>query len=113
MPVLYLVTGAAGHLGGAIVRLLQREGKRVRGLILPGERAPQGCACTVGDVRDVRSLQASDRPSPREIGVLPDAPCPCARWWAASTSGRERLPCSAAFAPSSPRGRSSTRARAF
>ncbi len=58
MPVLYLVTGAAGHLGGAIVRLLQREGKRVRGLILPGERAPQGCACTVGDVRDVRSLRA-------------------------------------------------------
>ena len=57
MPVLYLVTGAAGHLGGAIVRLLQREGKRVRGLILPGERAPQGCACTVGDVRDVRSLR--------------------------------------------------------
>ena len=76
------------------------------------------CAATMRgkrrqDVRDVRSLQASDRPSPREIGVLPDAPCPCARWWAASTSGRERLPCSAAFAPSSPRGRSSTRARAF
>ena len=39
MMRLYIVTGANGHLGGTIVRMLQKKGSPVRGLILPGETA--------------------------------------------------------------------------
>lgn len=35
----WIVTGAAGHLGGTIVRLLQERGAEVRGLVLPHESA--------------------------------------------------------------------------
>lgn len=35
----WIVTGAAGHLGSTIVRLLEERGTEVRGLILPGESA--------------------------------------------------------------------------
>ena len=35
MEQLYLVTGACGHLGNTIVKELVRQGKHVRGLILP------------------------------------------------------------------------------
>ena len=34
----YLVTGANGHLGSTIIRLLQKRHENVRGLILPGEK---------------------------------------------------------------------------
>lgn len=37
MAVTYLVTGAAGHLGGAVVRLLAQRGERVRALVLPAD----------------------------------------------------------------------------
>ena len=33
MMRLYIVTGANGHLGGTIVRMLQKKGAPVRGLI--------------------------------------------------------------------------------
>ena len=33
----WIVTGAAGHLGGTIVRLLQERKAEVRGLVLPHE----------------------------------------------------------------------------
>ena len=34
---LYLITGANGHLGNTIIRLLQQENCQIRGLILPNE----------------------------------------------------------------------------
>ena len=37
---LYIVTGAAGHLGGTVVRLLHKRGLPVRGLLRPGETPP-------------------------------------------------------------------------
>ena len=39
MNTLYLITGANGHLGSALVRELSRRGQQVRGLILPGSDA--------------------------------------------------------------------------
>ena len=39
MKQIYIITGANGHLGSTIVRLLQNTGAEVRGLILPGEKA--------------------------------------------------------------------------
>ncbi|MEG2207512.1 MAG: DUF1838 family protein, partial [Clostridia bacterium] len=35
----YLITGANGHLGGTIVRMLLNTDCAVRGLVLPGEKA--------------------------------------------------------------------------
>ena len=40
MKTLYLVTGADGHLGSTIVRLLKKQNLPVRGLLLPGKAAP-------------------------------------------------------------------------
>lgn len=37
MKKLYVVTGADGHLGSTIIRLLLENGEKVRGLILPGQ----------------------------------------------------------------------------
>ena len=37
--LLYIVTGANGHLGNTIVRYRKKGGQLVRGLILPSERA--------------------------------------------------------------------------
>ena len=34
---IFAVTGAAGHLGSALLRELAADGAKVRGLILPGE----------------------------------------------------------------------------
>ena len=41
MEKIYLVTGAAGHLASALLRLLVPTGARVRGLLLPQETAPE------------------------------------------------------------------------
>ena len=61
MSPVYLVTGACGHLGGTIVRLLHRAEIPVRGLILPTEQpvVPAGDLLTYvrGDVRDPESLR--------------------------------------------------------
>ena len=40
MKTLYLVTGADGHLGSTIVRLLKKQNLPVRGLLLPGKAEP-------------------------------------------------------------------------
>lgn len=59
MKQLYIVTGAAGHLGGTIVRMLKKSGQTVRGLVLPGEAA-RGCANVTyieGDVRKKDTLR--------------------------------------------------------
>lgn len=58
---LYIVTGAAGNLGSAIVRQLVDEGRHVRALVLRGEEAakhlPDGAEVYEGDVTDVNSLE--------------------------------------------------------
>ncbi len=59
MEKIYLVTGAAGHLGRNVVQKLTNMGAHVRILVLPGEKnIPQGENIEVfeGDVTDVSSL---------------------------------------------------------
>ncbi len=54
----YILTGASGHLGGAILRELTRRGETVRALILPDDEAMPYATVTYvrGDMRDVASL---------------------------------------------------------
>ena len=42
MNRLYIVTGAAGHLGNTIIRMLKERKVAVRGLILPSETVTPG-----------------------------------------------------------------------
>ncbi|MDD4500175.1 MAG: NAD-dependent epimerase/dehydratase family protein, partial [Bacteroidales bacterium] len=57
---IYLVTGAAGHLGYTIVMQLVNDGHKVRALVLPqdtlGSRLPREVQIVRGDVLDKRSL---------------------------------------------------------
>ena len=55
---LYLLTGASGHLGTALLDELLRRGERVRCLVLPGEEndIDNGAEIYAGDVRDEASL---------------------------------------------------------
>lgn len=59
MGIVYIVTGAAGHLGGTIVRTLTQAGANIRALIMPGEEAPAGdnVKTFCGDVTDKESLE--------------------------------------------------------
>ena len=59
MAKLFIVTGACGHLGSTLVRLLHSRGERVRGLMLPteGAIAVENVEYFVGDVRDKESLR--------------------------------------------------------
>ncbi|WP_040196528.1 NAD-dependent epimerase/dehydratase family protein [Candidatus Soleaferrea massiliensis] len=59
MKTLYIVTGANGHLGSTIIRILRRQHKQVRGLILDGEdcRDGQYVRYLHGDVRSKASLE--------------------------------------------------------
>jgi dihydroflavonol-4-reductase len=54
-----VVTGAAGHLGGSLVRELHARGQQVRALVHRDRRALEGLdvEVTVGDVLDERSLR--------------------------------------------------------
>lgn len=54
-----VVTGAGGHLGSTILRLLHGSDAELFGLVLPGERAPRfsGVRYIEGDVRDRESLR--------------------------------------------------------
>ena len=57
----YLVTGAAGFLGGTIVRQLVDEGKKVRAFVLAGDPAikfiPEQAEVVEGDLCDIDSLE--------------------------------------------------------
>lgn len=58
MAELYLVTGAAGHLGSTVVHSLLERGARVRALLLPHEpNPPAGAKIYYGDVRNRESLR--------------------------------------------------------
>jgi len=59
MEPIYIVTGAAGHLGSTVTKKLNEQGKTVYALCLPGEQhLPQGKHIEVftGDVCDADSL---------------------------------------------------------
>ena len=55
----YIVTGAAGHLGGAVTRALDKRGETVYALCVPGEKhVPEGgrVEAFTGDICDIGSL---------------------------------------------------------
>lgn len=57
MEKIYIVTGAAGHLGSTIVRLLAESRQRVRGLLLPEEVPPvSGVEYVRGDILEPESM---------------------------------------------------------
>ena len=60
MKKLYLITGAAGHLGSALCAELHARGERIRALVLRGEDATflhrMGAQIDFGDVTDASSL---------------------------------------------------------
>ena len=68
MRNLYLVTGAAGHLGLTVVQALIRRGDAVRALALRGDPAaahlPKEARVFFGDVRDKTSLAPFFAPEP-------------------------------------------------
>lgn len=56
----YIVTGAGGHLGGTILRILIRQGKKVTALLLPSEDLPvegENIRCVHGDVCQPETLR--------------------------------------------------------
>lgn len=59
METLFIVTGANGHLGSTLTRQLIRQGRQVRGLILPSEEGLFGDVVRYikGDVRDMDSMR--------------------------------------------------------
>lgn len=59
MKELYIITGANGHLGSALIRELEKKDCEVRGMILPGEtaRSYKNVAYYEGDVRDKESIR--------------------------------------------------------
>ena len=58
MKKMYIITGADGHLGSTIVRMLEQQECLVRGLLLPGEEGADRGTITYyrGDVRRRESL---------------------------------------------------------
>jgi dihydroflavonol-4-reductase len=57
--VLYVVTGAAGHLGGTLVRMLTESGKHVRAFIMPQEKGEDNGLVRYfrGDVRQPDTMR--------------------------------------------------------
>ena len=55
---LYLLTGASGHLGSTLLKLLLDQNERVRVLVLPNEESfiPKGVEIIIGNVLDKDSL---------------------------------------------------------
>jgi dihydroflavonol-4-reductase len=68
---LYLVTGAAGHLGSAVIRELKKMNKNVRGLVLQGEKnIPEDIDIFYGDVTKKESLEDFFENSGAELIVI-------------------------------------------
>ena len=73
---LYIVTGAAGNLGSAIVRKLVSDKKNVRAFVLRGEEAakhlPEAATVIEGDITDVETLATlfADIPETTTIYVI-------------------------------------------
>lgn len=59
MSKLYLITGAAGHLGTILVSLLLQRNEHIRTLVLPGEEKyiPSGVEICCGDITKRESLR--------------------------------------------------------
>lgn len=61
MKKMYLVTGAAGFLGGTVCRQLIDRGDKVRAFVLPNDPAmkfvPEEAEICEGDLRDIASLE--------------------------------------------------------
>lgn len=61
MNTLYLVTGAAGFLGGTVCRQLIQQGRKVRAFVLPNDPAmkfvPEEAEICAGDLCDIASLE--------------------------------------------------------
>ena len=58
---MYLVTGAAGFLGGTVCRQLVERGENVRAFVLPNDKAikyvPKEAEIIEGDLTDMDSLE--------------------------------------------------------
>lgn len=72
---IYLVTGAAGFLGGTVCRQLVERGEHVRAFVLPNDRAmkfvPREAELCEGDLTDMQSLQKFfDTPSDTDVYVI-------------------------------------------
>lgn len=75
MNRIYLVTGAAGFLGGTICRQLVEKGEKVRAFVLPNDKAmkfvPREAEIVEGDLCDLESLERFFTvPADTEINVL-------------------------------------------
>ncbi|KAG4089429.1 putative dihydroflavonol 4-reductase [Neocallimastix lanati (nom. inval.)] len=59
--IIYIITGAAGFLGGTVARKLVESGKRVRAFVLPNDKGtkylPEQIEIIEGDLCDMESLQ--------------------------------------------------------
>jgi len=72
---MYLVTGAAGFLGGTVCRQLVERGEKVRAFVLPNDKAikyvPEEAEIVEGNLTDMESLERFfDVPSDYELIVL-------------------------------------------
>lgn len=56
MKRLYIITGAAGHLGYTIIRMLKQQGEKIRGLILPNQVEKEDIEYVKGDLTQKESL---------------------------------------------------------
>lgn len=71
----YIITGAAGFLGGTIARQLIKRGDRVRAFVLPNDPAisyvPREAEIVLGDLTDMDSLEELFTvPAEKEVYVL-------------------------------------------